>query len=128
MTSTRFKIATAALALAGSLTLAAVAAQAKDFRYHRQVTLKVGQSVVLKGVRHANCGTEAPSWSSIARGLPASKTGSFSDGGAGTVESEFCKKTFKIKAVGARGVRFTAKQRGQERLTIFKDPVSITVR
>ncbi len=103
-------------------------ASAQDFRYHRSVTLKVGQSIVLKGVRNSNCGTRAPSWSSLARQLPSTSLGSFSDGGAGTVQSDFCKKRFKIKSVAARGVRFTAKQRGKQKLTIFRDPVSITVR
>jgi len=103
-------------------------ASAGDFTYHRQVTLSVGQSIVLKGVRNRNCGTRVPAWSSVASRLPSSRLGAFSDGGGGTVQSSFCRRTYDIRGVAARGVRFTAKRRGSERLIIFKDPVRITVR
>jgi hypothetical protein len=80
-------------------------------------------------VRKGNCSQQqAPSWAAVRGGLPASRTGAFSDGGAGTVQSSYCKKRFNLDRVAARGVRFTARNRGTERLTIFKDPVSITVR
>lgn len=115
------------LGLALGILLAQPAA-AGDFAYHRSVSLKVGQSIVLKGVRNHNCGTRPPGWASIQRQLPKSKLGSFSDGGTGTVQSNFCRERHDIKRVAARGVRFTARTRGQERLTILRDPVSITVR
>lgn len=113
-----------------SATIAVLAgpATAQDIKYHRSVTLSVGQSIVLKGVRNSNCGTRAPSWQSIAKKLPASRLGTYSDGGTGTVKSNHCFNTYGVHYVPARGVRFTAKARGTEKLKIFQDPVSITVK
>ena len=94
--------------------------QAADIKYQRAVTLNVGQSIILKGVR-ANCDdTRAPSWSSLQ--FPQPKTGVLSNGGTGTVESDSCGKT-----VPARAVRFRATRPGKERLTIYGDRISITV-
>lgn len=101
---------------------------AQDIKYHRSVSLKVGQSIVLKGVRNRNCGTRPPSWSSLKGRLPRTDLGRFSDGGAGTVRSNHCYKTYDVRRVAARGVRFTAKKPGRARLKVFGDPVSITVR
>jgi len=98
-------------------------ADAKDFPYRRNVTLSVGGSTVLKGVRSGDCSDSAPSWSRVSRGLPKSKLGSFSDGGEGTVKSNSCGQR-----VGARGVRFTAKTKGTERFVIFDDTISVTVK
>ncbi|WP_346894238.1 hypothetical protein [uncultured Roseibium sp.] len=103
-------------------------AWAKDIKYHPNVTLRIGQSIVLKGVRSSNCGTTVPSWSDLSRRLPVSRLGSFSDGGAGTVRSNFCFKRYGIHYVPARAVRFTAKKRGTEKLKIFLDPVTVTVK
>ena len=111
-----------------AIALFTAPASAKDIKYHRSVTLSVGQSIVLKGVRSSNCGTEVPGWPGIAKKLPASKLGTYSDGGAGTVKSNHCFNTYGMHYVPARGVRFTAKTRGTEKLKIFQDPVSITVK
>ncbi|AXS41130.1 hypothetical protein D1F64_15270 [Breoghania sp. L-A4] len=88
------------------------------------MTLKVGESIVLKGVRNADCDNTVPSWDHVRRGLPRSKLGVFSDGGAGTVQSKSCGN----KRVGARGVRFKARKTGTEQLSIFSDGVRVTVK
>src|SRR5690606_20167309 len=43
----------------------AVPAAAKDFPYKRNVTLSVGGSTVLKGVRSGDCSDNPPSWSKV---------------------------------------------------------------
>ena len=96
---------------------------AADFKYKRSVTLKIGQSVILKGVRSRDCGDKAEEWGPIKNRLPKSKLGKFSDGGAGTVSSNSCGGK-----VGGRGIRFTADKVGKERLVIFSDAVRITVK
>jgi len=111
------------LSVAVGSAVVAASAEARDFQYNRNVTLSVGQSVVLKGVRAGDCGSKAPSWGQIERKLPKSKTGSFSNGGSGTVKSNSCGKS-----VAARGVRFTAKKPGSESLNIYDDRISITVK
>lgn len=113
------------MGIALSLIVASMAgsAYAKDFPYHKHATLKVGQSIILKGVR-GNCeDTTAPTWARIRGRLPKSKTGKFSDGGAGTVRSDSCGKR-----VVARGVRFTATTKGRENLVIYNDGSRITVK
>lgn len=99
------------------------AALAEDFPYRRDVTLSVGESVVLKGRRDNNCSTtDAPPWNHIASGLPESGLGTFSDGGEGTVRSDTCGGT-----VAARGIRFTATGAGTETFDLFGDTIKITV-
>lgn len=98
-------------------------AQAVDFKYRSEVSLNVGQSVILKGVRNADCEDKAPDWGHINGRLPKSKLGQFADGGAGSVLSRSCGGK-----VGARGVKFIAGKPGTETLIIFKDQVSITVK
>lgn len=100
-----------------------VDASAKEFKYRKKTSLRIGQSIVLKGVRSGSCGDKAPTWAQVRGRLPRSKTGSFSNGGTGTVNSSSCGGK-----VGARGIRFTAKKRGKERLRIFKDYIRITVK
>lgn len=102
--------------------LAAVPAQATDFKYRRAVTLQIGQSIILKGVRSHDCSDRAPSWGHVRSGLPKTKLGKFSNGGKGYTDSNSCGGR-----VAARGIRFTAKKSGKETLTIFKDSVRITV-
>lgn len=109
------------LLFAASILLA-TPVQATDFKYHRTVTLKVGQSIVLKGVRSHDCSDRAPSWDRIKRGLPRSKLGNFSNGGKGYTVSNSCGGR-----VAARGVKYTAKKSGKERLVIYDDSVRITV-
>ena len=102
--------------------LVATPSHAADFKYRSKISLKTGQSVVIKGVRHDNCGKTAPGWGRVKGGLPRSRLGVFGDGGTGTVDSKSCGGR-----VAARGVKFTARQPGQETLTIYDDRVSITV-
>jgi|GEM_PF-1598311 len=102
--------------------LSAVPTQATDFKYRKSVTLNVGQSIILKGVRSHNCGDKAPSWSRVRSRLPKTKLGKFSNGGDGFTDSGSCGGR-----VGARGILFTAKKPGKEQLTIYKDKVRITV-
>lgn len=99
------------------------AGDAKDFKYHKKATLKVGDSIVLKGVRSRNCGDEAPSWADVKRRLPKTEHGTFSNGGSGFTLSRSCGGR-----VGARGVKYTAKSSGKERLNIYDDWVRITVK
>lgn len=96
---------------------------AADFKYLKSVTLKVGQSVILKGIRHPDCEDSAPSWSRVRGHLPNSKLGTFSNGGAGTTKSRSCGGR-----VGARGIKFTAKKVGNERFIVADDPIRITVK
>lgn len=117
------RLATMLLGIGLTCSISLIAAEARDIRYKKTVTLRVGQTTTLKGVRSHNCGDRAPSWSEVRGGLPRSRTGSFSNGGAGTVKSRSCGGR-----VGARGVRFTAKRPGRERLRIYNDYVRITVR
>jgi hypothetical protein len=109
------------LCLAG--TLFSTAAIAADFAYNRTPSMKVGSSVMLKGVRAGDCGNTAPSWASIKGKLPKSNLGRFSDGGAGTVRSNSCGSR-----VAARGVRFTATNAGTESFVIYDDKFNVTVR
>ncbi len=101
---------------------AASEASAQSFPFNRNVTLKVGQSIVLKGVRGASCGQPPGGWRSVAGQLPQTAIGRYSDGGVGTVESSFCRGT-----TPARGVRFTATKPGSESLVIFGDQISVNV-
>lgn len=96
---------------------------AAEFKYRKSVTLKVGQSIILKGIRSADCSRAAPSWGQVRHHIPRSKLGTFSNGGAGTTKSRSCDGT-----VGARGVKFTAKNAGSERLVVADDPIRIRVK
>ena len=96
---------------------------ARDIPYRSSVSLKVGQSTVLKGVRDRKCGPRAPSWNQVKRKLPRSKIGKFSNGGVGTVDSDFCKGK-----VAARGVRFTATKAGKQTLSVYGDRTKISVK
>jgi hypothetical protein len=97
-------------------------AQAKDFTYKKHLTLKVGQSVILKGVRYRCSTTRAPSFKSL-RKLPRLKTGILMDGGIGTMQSRTCKGR-----VAARGIRFKATKKGKETALIYSDAFYITVK
>lgn len=111
----------------GSLSLivllaTAPGALAAEIPYNAKPSIKVGQTVVLKGVR-SDCGEAAQSWKQIAGKLPTSKLGTFSDGGVGTVNSRRCKGV-----TPARAVRFTATEKGRESFTIAGDDFTITVK
>jgi hypothetical protein len=111
----------AAAALLLVFSSAGVAAQ--DFAYKRNPTLKVGQTIVLKGVRAPDCRGDAPTWATIAPGLPKPKLGKLSDGGAGHTMSNRCKGR-----VAARGVRYTATTPGTESFTIYDDKFTVVVK
>ncbi len=113
------------LAAAASAFLVALSApsDAKDMPYSSKVSVKVGQSVLVMSIRHKDCGAPARAFSHYKPQLPKSKLGTFSDGGVGTTRSSRCKAV-----VPARGVIFTAKKPGTERLRLMGDPVSITVK
>lgn len=110
------------LAMAAFLTVPTVS-HAKDMPYKRTVTLKVGQSALVKGVRHRDCGAPARAFSHYRPQLPKSSLGTFSDGGVGTTQSDRCGKR-----VPARGVIFNAKKAGKETLNVMGDPITVTVR
>lgn len=113
----------AAAVLASAALFVAGAAKAEQFGYKRDVSMKVGQTVVLKGVR-ADCAAKAPlTWAKIRGNLPKSKLGTFSDGGVGTTRSNACKGV-----VPARGVRFTATTAGREAFNVYNDPIVLSVR
>jgi hypothetical protein len=82
-------------------------------------TLKVGQTVVIKGVRGQTCGAARGPF----QNLPTSSLGRFSGGSAGTVNSRSCGGP-----TPARELRFTATKPGTETLNVFDDTVTITVR
>jgi hypothetical protein len=84
-------------------------------------TLKVGQTVVLKGVRSKTCGQTPPPFE--ASEVPSSSLGRFSAGRVGTMNSRSCNGS-----TPAREVRFTATKTGSETLSVFGDSVTITVR
>ena len=122
MTSTRSGRILAASATAIALVLFAASASAQTIPYKRNVTLNVGESIVLKGVRGNDCET-APSWGHIAGGMPRSRLGRLSNGGKGFVNSNACGKR-----VPARAVKFTAQRKGSERIVVYEDSISITVK
>lgn len=100
----------------------AVLAEEIAFNYRPSVAIKPGKELLLKGVRGKNCNDPAPEWDEVVAKLPVSATGTFSDGGLGTVRSRKCGK-----AVPARGIKFTATTKGREKLTVFRDRVAVTV-
>lgn len=104
-----------------ALTFSAFGSFAAEIPFNKKVKLKVGQSIVLKGVRN-NCDAKrAPSFASL-RKLPKLKTGVLTDGGAGTTISTSCGGS-----VPARAIKFKATKSGKERARIYGDTIKITV-
>jgi len=103
--------------------LFASSANAESIPYNPKITMKVGQTVTLKGVRTKCDGTRAPRYFSIRGKFPKVKIGEFQDGGAGTVLSDSCGKE-----VPARAVRFKATKAGKAKFKLYKDAFEITVR
>jgi hypothetical protein len=114
-------IATVIGAVFIGLTALPVAAQ--NIPTNLNVSLKVGQSTIIHGMRGQACGAAAPSWAQVASSLPSTEIGSFSDGGIGTRSSRVCGGN-----VPARAIRFKATRRGSEAVNVQGDLVSITVR
>ncbi len=104
------------------LLVSAVPVLAKDFPYRQTVSLKVGQSVILKGVRNQCSKDKAPSWGSLTK-MPKLKTGVLTDGGTGTMISKTCNGR-----VAARAIKFKATKPGSEKVNIYKDAFRITVK
>ena len=111
--------------IAATLAVSSVAPSvAGDIPYRSKVELKVGQSVILKGVRARDCdASRASSFSHISGKLPNLKIGRLSNGGTGTVDSNSCGKT-----VPARAIKFTATKKGTQRFTIYGDRFKVTVK
>jgi hypothetical protein len=95
---------------------------AQEIRGNMNPVLKVGQTVVLKGVRAPTCGQTPPAFAAMP-GQPVSTLGTFSGGRIGTMNSRSCNGS-----TPAREVRFTAKKAGSETVSVFGDNVNITVR
>lgn len=85
------------------------------------VTAKVGQSVVVHGSR-GRCGEQPPGWEEVFAGLPQLSNGVWSDGGVGIRVSRACNG-----GTPARAVVFTATHPGEERFTLYDDPITIRV-
>ncbi|MBA5775646.1 hypothetical protein H2509_00745 [Stappia sp. F7233] len=88
---------------------------------HELVIAKVGQSVVVHGSR-GRCGEQPPGWEEVLQGLPQLSNGFWSDGGVGIRVSRACSG-----GTPARAVVFTATHPGQERFTLYDDPITIRV-
>lgn len=88
---------------------------------HEMVTAKVGQSVVVHGSR-GRCGEQPPDWEEVFQGLPPLSNGVWSDGGVGIRVSRACSG-----GTPARAVVFTATHPGEERFTLYDDPITIRV-
>lgn len=102
--------------------LFSVPASAQNIPFNQSVSMKVGQTTVIHGVRGRSCTDPAPSWAEARATLPASSLGTFSDGGVGTRGSRSCGGS-----VPARAVRFKATKKGSEVVTIQGDSISVTV-
>ena len=108
-----------ALALIG---LATTPATAQNIPTNLNVSLKVGQSTIIHGMRGQACGAPAPSWAQTAATLPNIQIGTFSDGGIGTRGSRSCGGN-----VPARAIRFKATKKGSQVVNLYGDLVTITV-
>lgn len=88
---------------------------------HELVIARVGQSVVVHGSR-GRCGEQPPGWEDVFEGLPHLSNGVWSDGGVGIRVSRACSG-----GTPARAVVFTATSPGEERFTLYDDPITIRV-
>lgn len=90
--------------------------------YWRELSeVTVGESVVVHAKR-GRCGQQPPSWEETFAQLPALTTGIWSDGGVGFRVSRACGG-----ATPARAVVFTATRPGEDRFTLYEDPITIRV-
>jgi hypothetical protein len=112
------RITTISLAIAASVACIS-SASAQQIPTNLSPTLKVGETVVIKGVRGSVCGQPAGPLA----GLPKSSLGRFSGGREGTVNSRAC-----AGMTPARELRFTATKAGSETVSAYSDTVTITVR
>tara|TARA_R110000751_G_scaffold288076_4_gene393328 strand:+ start:186188 stop:186529 length:342 start_codon:yes stop_codon:yes gene_type:complete len=103
--------------------LVATTAWAGQIPYHPKATLKVGQTVILKGVRTKCDGKRAPGFFSLRSKFPKVKIGVFKDGGKGTVNSKSCNKE-----VPARAIVFKATKKGKASFQLYGDKFVVTVK
>jgi hypothetical protein len=89
--------------------------------YVRNVSARVGDSMIIHGARGNECG-EAPSWDSARILLPSLQTGTLTDGGVGTRQSRQCGGR-----VAARAILFTATAPGTEQISLYGDDIVIRV-
>lgn len=89
--------------------------------YVRNVSVKVGDAVIIHGARGNECGP-APSWESAKVLLPTLVTGTLTDGGVGTRLSRQCGGR-----VPARAILFTATEVGTELISLYGDDIHIRV-
>lgn len=95
--------------------------EAKHISPLTNVSLEVGESVIVHGAID-QCRKDSLRWSDVSLQVPNSKTGFFSNGGYGVIDSKRCGGI-----TPALQIRFTANQTGSERLIVAGDPVNIVV-
>lgn len=93
---------------------------ANEITLKKKVNIRIGQSIVVKGVRPNGCDNPTPPTSLR---LPKTSLGTFSTGKTGVTRSRRCGGK-----VPAREVVFTAKQKGKETFEIYLDKITITVK
>ncbi|MFD1197999.1 hypothetical protein ACFQ3K_06665 [Brucella gallinifaecis] len=89
--------------------------------YVRNVSAKVGDSLIIHGARGNECG-DAPTWESAKLLLPELVTGTLTDGGVGTRNSRQCGGR-----IPARAIMFTATKPGTEQISLYGDDIVIRV-
>jgi len=97
------------------------ASEAVVIEYVRTVSLGVGDSAIIHGVRSRGC-EGAPTWESIRGRLPEPVTGVLTDGGVGMRHSRSCGEQVEVRAI-----LFTATQAGTEQITLYGDAIEIQV-
>lgn len=92
-----------------------------EAEYVRNISVQVGEAVIIHGARGNDCG-DAPSWESAKELLPELVTGTLTDGGVGTRYSRQCGGR-----IPARAILFTAKTPGTEQTSLYGDQINIHV-
>jgi hypothetical protein len=90
--------------------------------YNSRVVMAVGESRLIHGDRGDCYGGLLPDWAYTQQRVPASRLGSFSDGGLARKMSNFCNAVVPVRAV-----RFTASTAGVEEVRLLDDFVKIVV-
>lgn len=99
-----------------------LSAKAGNVLYNPKIKLKVGQSIVMKGVRNRKCEkTTAPSMAALPK-LPKLKTGTIRAAGVGKAESRHCKGVVPVRII-----KFHAMRPGRENVKVYGDKFSIIV-
>jgi hypothetical protein len=92
-----------------------------EANYVRNVTLSVGEAMIIHGARGNNCGP-APDWEVAKELMPELQTGTLSNGGLGTRFSRQCGGN-----IPARAILYTATNPGVEQFNLYGDPIVATV-